>query len=51
MTQDENNKRFLIIILSFFAVMVVACSVIAYFRYQKEKQVELRILSGGYENK
>ena len=43
----QNERKFLTIILSFFAVMIVAMSVIAYVRHQEEKQVDLRTLSGG----
>ena len=42
----QNERKFLTIILSFFAVMIIVCGVIAYVRHQ-EKTVELRTLSGG----
>ena len=47
----QNERKFLTIILSFFAVMIMVCGVIAYIRHQEEKQVDLRTLSGGYESK
>ena len=43
----QNERKFLTIILSFFAVMIMVCGVIAYVRHQEEKQVDLRTLSGG----